>query len=142
MLPRRRIFQPECYFEGGFQPQSLAPISLRRIILRCVAGTKKRPPRLSCTMKSYNCRSGQFREETPKTGTSHRITPVASSAGLRVAPDPLAQRGMLVPTVNVGPGDTDSLGRQFVVAGVFRRQDRISAREQQAGRDLRLDRQK
>lgn len=65
-----------------------------------------------------------------------------SSAGLQVALDPVAQCGVPIPAIDEGLGDTDALGCEFVVAGVLRRQDGVSARQEKAGRDLRLDCQK
>ncbi len=49
---------------------------------------------------------------------------------------------MLVAAVDVGLSAADALGREFVVAGVLRRENGISIWEQQAWRYLLLDRQK
>jgi len=49
---------------------------------------------------------------------------------------------MPVPAIDKGLGDPDALGRELVVIRVLRCQDGVNAREQQAGRDLRFDRQK
>ena len=53
----------------------------------------------------------------------------------------IGQRAMARLAVEIGLAEAQALGGQLVVRGVVRRQQRVNARLQQAGVDLRPDRQ-
>ena len=62
---------------------------------------------------------------------------LATRAGLL---HPFRQHTMPCLAIEVGLGDAQPLGRQLVVAGIERSQQRVNARQEQAGVDRRLDR--